>query len=135
MTFEVPNQIKIPKEIFHGERKFKLACQVYQSKDSHLKCSFEYQGKIYTHENMMPPKRTENISETNVLLVVYKISIEKPDIWQIDDSLITYKQNSLANMGRRLQMFVSPDTFKKRKLDQKEISYLINNQKGSCNIN
>ena len=120
MTFEVPNQIVIPNEIFHEERKFKLACQVQQNEESGLKCSFTYQGKIYTHEHLKPPKRTESISNKNVLLVVYKLSIGKNDIWQVEESPITYKHNSLANMNRRLKMFVSPEKYKKRKLEQQD---------------
>ena len=102
MTFEVPNKIKVPDEISYGQRDFVFISQVYEDEDKTLKSEFKYQNDIYSCIDMKPPVKTDNIFEKNILLVVYKLKSEKDDIWQINDSPITYKKSSLANMNHRL---------------------------------
>ena len=121
MTFDSPNKIIVPKEICYQERNFTFISQVYEHEDKTLKSTFKFQKDIYSSIDMKPPEKIDSILEQNILLVVYKLNKEKDDIWQVNDSPITYKHNSLANMNRRLNNFVASEKQDKRKSDQKEL--------------
>ena len=120
MTFDLPNKIKVPSEICYKERNFIFISQVFQHEDKTLKSAFKYQNDVYSSIDMKPPEKINSIFEENVLLVVYKLKSEKDEIWQIDDSPITYRQSSLANMNQRLNKFVEPEKYEKRRCDKTE---------------
>ena len=119
-TFETPNRISLPTEIWCQGRKFKFASQIYLDKENQLKSMFEYNSSLYSNEFRNVPLQTNTIVEENILVVVYKVISNHFDMGQQIQSWNTYSANSLKNMNRRLQMFVSPDKYNKRKCDQRD---------------
>jgi hypothetical protein len=120
MTFESPNKISIPEEISFQERNYSFISQVYEDKDKNLKSSFKYKNDLYSTVDMKPPEKVYSVLEENILLLVYKLNLVNEDIWQVDDSPIIYKNSSLDNMNHRLNSFLSPEKYEKRKCDQQK---------------
>ena len=72
MSFETPNRIRVPNKISFQGKQYVFASQVSQNKDNSLRTAFEYKTDLYYNVHMDLPKKTIELSQKNILLIVYK---------------------------------------------------------------